>query len=100
MSVGADEMYEIFKGLYDIGLVPQEKMDEFMAVYRQVPRYDAEQIRALRARTKYSQEVFARLLNVSLSAVRQWESGAKRPDGASCKLLQLLEARGVSALIV
>ncbi len=49
-----------------------------------------EEIQAIRARTKLSQAVFARLLNVSLSSVRQWEQGKRRPTGSTKVLLDLL----------
>ena len=96
----ADEMYETAKGLHDIGLLSQSKMDEVTVLYNNVPKYDAEQIKELRAKTSFSQTAFAKLLNVSPSSIRQWESGAKKPDVASRKLLQLLEAHGVSVFLV
>jgi putative transcriptional regulator len=49
-----------------------------------------EEIQAIRARTKLSQAVFARLLNVSLSSVRQWEQGKRKPTGSTKVLLDLL----------
>ena len=45
-----------------------------------------------------SQGFFARSLNVSASAVRQWESGAKRPSGPAAKLLAVVEKHGLSVL--
>ena len=46
-----------------------------------------------------SQTVLAALLNTSPSAVRQWELGDKHPSGPSQKLLDLLERKGLEALI-
>lgn len=42
------------------------------------------------------------MLNVNVSTVQKWESAnsGKRPCGAAAKLLQLLEAKGVEALMV
>ena len=100
MSRLADEMYENAKGLHDIGLLSQSKMDEVTVLYNNVPKYDAEQIKEIRAKTSFSQAAFAKLLNVSPSSIRQWESGAKKPDGASRKLLQLLEAHGVTSFLI
>ena len=100
MSLGADEMFETMKGLYEAGAITKTQMNEFAALYRQVPKYDAAMVKELRAKTSFSQAAFARLLNVSPSSVRQWESGAKKPDGASRKLLQLLEAHGDAAFLV
>lgn len=50
----------------------------------------AEEIQAIRARTRLSQAVFAKLLNVSLSSVRQWEQGKRKPTGSTKVLLDLL----------
>ncbi len=49
-----------------------------------------EEIQAIRARTRLSQAVFAKLLNVSLSSVRQWEQGKRKPTGSTKVLLDLL----------
>ncbi len=56
-------------------------------------------IRSLRDRYQLSQTVLASLLNTSPSAVRQWELGDKHPSGPSQKLLNLLERKGLEALI-
>ncbi len=49
------------------------------------------QIKEIRHKTKLSQSVFAKMLNVSLSSVRQWEQGARVPSGSTMVLLELLE---------
>jgi putative transcriptional regulator len=64
-----------------------------------VPDYSSRKIRALRARHRLSQAVLASVLNTSLSTVRQWEIGEKRPSGPSLKLLNLLDRKGLEALI-
>ena len=61
--------------------------------------YSAEAIRALRDRYRVSQAVLAAILNTSLSTVRQWEIGEKRPSGPSVKLLSLLDRKGLQALL-
>ncbi len=50
----------------------------------------ADDIKDIRKRTHLSQAVFAKLLNVSLSSVRQWEQGVKNPNGSTQVLLELL----------
>jgi len=50
-----------------------------------------EKIKAIRGKTNLSQSVFAKLLNVSLSSVRQWEQGQRAPTGATKVLLELLD---------
>ena len=38
-------------------------------------------------------------LNTSLSTVRKWEGGEKHPSGPSLKLLNLLERKGLEAVL-
>ncbi len=47
-------------------------------------------IKELRKKLKLSQVVFAKLLNVSPSAIRQWEQGRRKPSGSTQVLLDLL----------
>lgn len=49
-----------------------------------------DQIQEVRAKTKLSQAVFAKVLNVSVSSVRQWEQGSRTPTGSTKVLLNLL----------
>lgn len=51
----------------------------------------ADEIKAIRKKLKLSQSVFAKLLNVSLSSVRQWEQGLRTPSGSTMVLLELLQ---------
>ena len=48
------------------------------------------QIKAIREQMNLSQTVFARLLNVSPSSIRQWEQGKRKPTGSTKVLLELL----------
>jgi putative transcriptional regulator len=50
-----------------------------------------DQIQAIRKQMNLSQSVFAKLLNVSSSSIRQWEQGKRRPTGSTKVLLELLE---------
>jgi len=61
--------------------------------------YSKTKIRALRDRHQLSQAMLAAVLNTSLSTVRQWEIGEKRPSGPSLKLLDLLDRKGLDALM-
>ena len=48
-------------------------------------------IKTIREKVKLSQSVFARLLNVSASSIKQWEQGTRNPTGATKVLLDLLD---------
>jgi len=64
-----------------------------------IPDYDGGKIRALRDHLHLSQAVFAAVLNTSLSTVRKWEVGDKHPSGPSMKLLNLLDRKGLEAVL-
>ena len=49
------------------------------------------QIKAIRANMNLSQTVFAKLLNVSPSSIRQWEQGKRQPTGSTRVLFDLLK---------
>jgi putative transcriptional regulator len=55
-------------------------------------------IRALRTREKASQTVFAAYLNVTPGLISKWERGEKRPQGASRKLLSLVDKKGLDVV--
>lgn len=52
---------------------------------------DAKDIQKIREKIKLSQSVFAKVLNVSSSSVRQWEQGKRTPTGSTKVLLELLK---------
>jgi len=64
-----------------------------------VRHFDAEKVRALRDRLQLSQAVLAGVLNSSVSTVRKWEAGDKRPSGPSQKLLDLIDRKGLEAVL-
>ena len=86
-------------GLHGAGLIEKGTMREFDSLcLTPVKAMGPEDIRALREREQVSQPVFAHYLNVRKDAVSKWERGEKRPDGPSLKLLNLVEAKGLSAI--
>ena len=52
---------------------------------------NARDIQRIREKTNLSQTVFAKVLNVSPSSVRQWEQGKRKPTGSTKVLLEILE---------
>jgi putative transcriptional regulator len=93
-------VHETARDLAAAGFIDLRRMREYDALCLDpVPSYSSAKIRALRARHKLSQAVFASVLNTSLSTVRQWEIGDKQPSGPSLKLLNLLDRKGLEVLI-
>lgn len=92
-------IHETAEGLHDAGLIDKQTMRQFdAACLTEVRPLAPEEIRALREREGASQAVFARYLNVSTGLVSQWERGAKHPQGASLKLLALVERHGLATV--
>lgn len=94
------EMHETARGLHKAGFIDKRRMRELDALcLPPVPAYGKTKIRALRDRHRLSQAVLASVLNTSVSTVRQWEIGEKHPSGPSLKLLELLDRKGLEALL-
>ncbi len=86
--------------LQRLGFIDKRKQRGVEAlVLKPIPRYEGHQIRALRERINVSQAVLASLLNTSASTVRKWEIGDKQPSGPSLKLLNLLDRKGIDAVL-
>jgi putative transcriptional regulator len=95
-----DEMHETASGLHNAGLISKRRMGEFEALCNLAAReITPQQIKALREQAHVSQAVFAAVLNTSVSTVQKWEAGDKRPSGPSLKLLNLIERKGLEAVI-
>jgi len=93
------EMRETAQGLVRAGVVDKQTLREFDALtLPPVRELSPRQIRALRARSRMSQAVFAAVLNTSVSTVQKWEIGEKRPSGPSLKLLDVIQRKGIASL--
>ncbi|RQY08308.1 helix-turn-helix domain-containing protein [Burkholderia stagnalis] len=93
-------LHETARGLHEAGALDAVTLREFDALsLPPVKAYSAAQIRRLRLRSKASQAVFAAYLNTSASTVQKWEQGQKRPNGPSLKLLNLVDRKGLEALL-
>jgi len=92
-------IHETAEGLHAAGVMGKRTMREFDELcLTQVQPLKPREIRALRLREGASQAVFARYLNVTTGLVSQWESGEKRPQGASLKPLTLVARNGLQAV--
>ena len=92
--------HETAQDLHRLGFIDKRKMDKFDALcIAPVADFDSEKIRDLRQSLQLSQAVLAAVLNASISTVRKWELGDKRPSGPSLKLLSLLERKGLEAVL-
>lgn len=88
-----DAVGSTVQDMMDAGLKTSFTKKELDSLGVVVPKISltSEQIKTIRLKTKLSQSVFAKVLNVSLSSVRQWEQGARVPSGSTMVLLELLD---------
>ena len=75
----------------DINVSFSKKELDKLGVEIPVVSLSASEIKDIRKTLKVSQSVFAKLLNVSLSSIRQWEQGIRKPSGSTMILLELLQ---------
>lgn len=90
---------ETAQGLHRAGVIDMRRMQEYEALCAPVPKFTGEDVKKLRDRIKVSQPVLAQLINTSASTVRAWETGQKNPGGPSCKLLDILNRKGIEVLL-
>jgi putative transcriptional regulator len=96
------ELLETAEDLNGYGVMSKANMSKVRALCEEPPLYTPDRVVTVRTTiAKMSQAVFASFLNVSVSTVQKWESPSadKHPSGAAAKLLQLVETKGVEALI-
>lgn len=96
------ELLQTAEDLNSYGVISKTDMARMRVICEAPPAYSPERVVKIRTTVaKMSQAVFASLLNVSVSTVQKWESPTadKHPNGAAAKLLQLVESKGVNALI-
>ena len=95
-----EAVHEGASDLHRLGFIDKRKMQKYdLLCLTPVQDYDAAKIKALRERLQLSQAVLASVLNTSASTVRKWEVGDKRPSGPSQKLLDIIERKGLEAVL-
>lgn len=54
-----------------------------------ITQFKAVEIKEIRVRSGLTQSAFAAFMGVSVKTVEAWEAGRNRPEGSSCRLLEL-----------
>jgi DNA-binding transcriptional regulator YiaG len=91
LLASAREAVEIAKGNREPARSETRELTARSASVTPPPGYDGPGVIRVRKKMKVSQAVFASMLNVSPSAVRAWERGARAPDGPSRRLLEMAD---------
>jgi len=92
-------VHRIIAEMHEAGIADKTTMRRFDELcLTPIASFQPSEIRDLRVREGLSQAVLAKVLNVTVSTVGQWERGEKKPSGAALKLLSLLHVKGASAV--
>lgn len=94
-----ESIHELAVSMHKVGAisdVDMQRYDRSCLLPLDVP---PEKILALRTREEVSQADFAHHLNVSPGLISQWERGEKKPSGPSLKLLDLVQRKGLEAIL-
>ena len=93
-------VHEAASDLREAGAIDALTMRRFDALcLPPVQAYTAADVQRIRKATNVSQAVFAAVLNVGKATVAAWEQGNKVPSGPALKLLELVERKGLAALV-
>jgi putative transcriptional regulator len=96
----AESITSTIKDLNKSGIVDEITMKNIQSLcVPAVKEYKSEKIISLRKRFHLSQAALAHIFNISPSTVQKWEQGNKNPTGASKKLLDIIERKGIEALL-
>jgi len=88
-----DAIGETVQDMMDSGIKVSFTKKELDLLGVEIPQVQltTNQIISIRKQMNLSQTVFAKVLNVSASSIRQWEQGKRKPSGSTKVLLELLE---------
>jgi putative transcriptional regulator len=94
------DVHETARAMHRLGFIDKKTMREFdIDCLTQVDELTPHDILAIREREGVSQAVFALALNITTNYVSQMERGAKKPRGATLKLLSLVKHKGLDAIL-
>jgi putative transcriptional regulator len=80
VKAGLEEGIRYCRGEVDL------KVTELLA---RPPQLEKDDVIALRQRLQMTPQAFARLLNVPVSTIKQWETGQRKPSRAALRLMQI-----------
>ena len=88
------------RDLAEVGAMDRVTLREVEALcLPPTPTLTAADVRRIRAGTRMSQPVFAAVVGVGRQTVAQWEQGNRTPSGPSARLLDLIDRKGVGAVV-
>ncbi|HEV3105946.1 MAG TPA: DNA-binding transcriptional regulator [Trinickia sp.] len=95
-SDASEAIHSAASGLYRAKVIDKKTMREYDDLcIEKAPEFSAKEIARIRKGVNVSQGVFAVYLNTTVSTVRQWEQGDKKPSGIAARMLQLVQKNGL-----
>ncbi|MCF7456204.1 MULTISPECIES: helix-turn-helix domain-containing protein [unclassified Vibrio] len=96
-----ERMQAMAKRFHANGSVDQLTMRKIdaLALRAKQKEMTADKIQRLRKREHISQAVLATVLNMSSESVQKWEQGKTKPQGAALRLLNIIDEKGIAAVI-
>lgn len=92
--------HQMAKDLHTVGAMDVVTMREFDAhCLPHIEKFSASKIKKLRKATGVSQPVFAKIINVNVATIKQWERGERTPSGAALKLLFIIQNKGIEVAL-
>ncbi len=99
MSEALKAAYDMGKGMYEAGVMDEITMRKLDALcLPQELEFLPEDIKRIRKKNHVSQAVFAALLGIGKTTVQHWEQGKRKPSTPSCRLLDVIDRKGLSIL--
>ena len=94
------EAHQMAQHLHAAGAIDVVTMREFDThCLPHLQELSATKIKKLRKNTGVSQPIFAKIINVSLATIKQWERGERKPSGAALKLLFIIQNKGIEVAL-
>ncbi|HTA77468.1 MAG TPA: helix-turn-helix domain-containing protein [bacterium] len=87
-----NDFNDLLKSVQQMGeIMKGKKLVGTKVTYRATPA-TAKEVQKIRKELHLTQEVFARVVGESPSAIRHWEQGIRTPRGSAAKLIRVLKA--------
>lgn len=89
-EIAYDMVLDKLEGV-DMGTIPEPGNLSFIVKTRQNNSANAaSNVAQIRKKLNVSQSVFAEMMGVSRYSVVKWENGTRKPEGAACRLLEIM----------
>ncbi len=99
------EIVELTEDMHAVGLVSADEVRKTTLkmlgpdALPEAARFSGKDIVSIREQARMSQAVFARVLDVSIGTLSKWERDEIAPRGPARRLLQIIRAKGVAAVM-